>query len=86
MILFAIKTAFLVGIMWWYSMSIIMIINTYYGNELNDYLKINPISTYEKISKHEQVAEKTRSPLLNDNCHISQYEAFILVLNPVCLI
>lgn len=47
MIVFALKAIFLIGVMSWYSAAIFSMINNYFRQEFNEYIKINPPDAYK---------------------------------------
>lgn len=74
MIIIALKAVFLIGIMSWYSTTILSMINDYFRNEFNNYLKENPADAYKSNTiqhavqipaKNIEISQFTTVPSIN---------------------
>lgn len=78
MIVVALKTIFLIGIMSWYSAAIFSMINDYFRKEFNEYIKIDSVDTTYKSNtiQHTKSIPTIASPTVQiEMAKISQYPA-----------
>lgn len=61
MIVIALKSVFLIGIMSWYSAAIFTMINEYFLKEFNDYMKTNPPTDAYKMNRMQHIVSKQSS-------------------------
>lgn len=66
MLAVALKGVFLIGVISWYSMAIMSMINDYFRAEFNDYLKKNPITSHKADQELPAIVIKTQTPF-NEN-------------------
>lgn len=76
MIIIALKTVFLVGIMSWYSMAILSMINEYFRSEFHNYLKENPADAYKSNTIQHSVQNPAK------NIEISQFSSLSSINHP----
>lgn len=76
MIIIALKSVFLVGIMSWYSMAVLTMINDYFRSEFHNYLKENPADAY----KSNTIQHTVQIP--SKNIEISQVSSVSSINHP----